>query len=65
MKYTVYEQKFIGDNLKMYVRVYAKTNDAKNDFKDCEDYVAVAEARTVKEAKQIIEDLGGNFERIA
>ena len=66
MKYTILQQEFKGSNLHMYVRVYVKTAYKKslNEFLN-DNYVAVASANTVKEANQIIENLGGNMERIA
>ena len=50
----------------MYVRVYVKTADKKslNEFLN-DNYITVASANTVKEAKQIIENLGGDMEKIA
>ena len=66
MKYTILQQEFKGSNLHMYVRVYVKTADKKslNEFLN-DNYVAVASANTVKEARQIIENLGGDMERIS
>ena len=66
MKYTILQQEFKGSNLHMYVRVYVKTADKKslNEFLN-DNYITVASANTVKEAKQIIENLGGDMEKIA
>ena len=66
MKYTILQQEFKETNLHMYVRVYVKTAYKKslNEFLN-DNYVAVASANTIKEAKQIIENLGGDMERIA
>ena len=66
MKYTILQQEFKGSNLHMYVRVYVKAADKKslNEFLN-DNYIAVASANTIKEAKQIIENLGGDMERIA
>ena len=49
----------------MYVRVYVKTADKKslNEFLN-DNYVIIAQAKTVKEAKAIIEELGGEMERL-
>ena len=65
MKYTILQQEFKGSNLHMYVRVYVKTADKKSldEFLN-DNYIAVASANTVKEAKQIIENLGGEMERL-
>ena len=65
MKYTILQQEFKGSNLHMYVRVYVKTADKKslNEFLN-DNYVIIAQAKTVKEAKAIIEELGGEMERL-
>ena len=66
MKYIILQQEFKGSNLHMYVRVYVKTADKKslNEFLN-DNYISVASANTIKEARQIIENLGGEMERIA
>ena len=66
MKYTILQQEFKESNLHMYVRAYVKTADKKalDEFLN-DNYIAVASANTVKDAKQIIENLGGSMERIA
>ena len=65
MKYTILQQEFKGSNLHMYVRVYVKTADKKslNEFLN-DNYVIIASANTIKEAKAIIEELGGEMERL-
>lgn len=65
MKYTIFEQKFLGSNLKMYVRIYTKTNsDNYNEFINDNSYSIMGSAKTVKEAEKLIDALGGEMERI-
>ena len=52
MKYTIYEMIQIMENISLKCRCYGKTGD--NDFESDQDFKAVAQANTVKEAKAII-----------
>ena len=60
MKYTIYEMIQIMENISVKCRWYGKTGD--NDIESDQDFKAVAQAKTVKEAKAIIEELGGEME---
>ena len=57
MKYTIYEMVQIMENISLKCRCYGKTGD--NDFESDPDFKAIA-----KEAKAIIEELGGEMERL-